>query len=177
MCISAVASSTGRDTRSPPRRCSSTHGRRKEPSSSKGPLTTDANGRFTYTVEARASHSFRFVYPGTATILPGEDTATLLVKGTSTFKVKPKHVLNGNSVTFSGHVKGRPLPEAGKLIELQVRFASGMADLPHDPQRPRGRLAHPLPLRPHLRRAALPTSGRICPPRPAIRLRPAIAGR
>lgn len=90
-----------------------------------GSTTTDASGRFTYTVEARASHSFRFVYPGTATILPGEDSATLLVKGTSTFKVKPKRVLNGNSVTFSGQVKGRPLPEAGKLLELQVRFASG----------------------------------------------------
>ncbi|HEX5984033.1 MAG TPA: hypothetical protein VFY69_07500 [Solirubrobacterales bacterium] len=90
-----------------------------------GSATTDASGRFTYTVEARASHSFRFVYPGTATILPGEDSATLLVKGTSTFKVKPKRVLNGNSVTFSGQVKGRPLPEAGKLLELQVRFASG----------------------------------------------------
>lgn len=90
-----------------------------------GTATTDADGRFSYTVEARASHSSRFVYPGTATILPGEDSATLLVKGTSSFSVKPKRVLNGNSVTFSGSVKGRPLPEAGKLLELQVRFTSG----------------------------------------------------
>ena len=64
---------------------------------------------FTYAVEARASQSFRFVYTGTATILPVEDTATLLVKGTSTFTVKPKRVQNGDSVTFSGRVKGRPL--------------------------------------------------------------------
>ena len=90
-----------------------------------GSVATDANGGFTYTVEARASHNFRFVYPGTATILPIEDTATLLVKGTSTFTVKPKRVQNGDSVTFSGRVKGRPLPEAGKLLELQVRFTSG----------------------------------------------------
>jgi 5-hydroxyisourate hydrolase-like protein (transthyretin family) len=90
-----------------------------------GSVTTDANGRFSYAVEARASHSFRFAYPGTATILPIEDTATLLVKGTSTFTVKPKRVQNGGSVTFTGRVKGRPLPEAGKLLELQVRFTSG----------------------------------------------------
>lgn len=90
-----------------------------------GTATTDADGRFSYKVEARASQGFRFVYPGTATILPVEDTATLLVKGTSTFSVKPKHVLNGKSVTFKGQVKGRPLPEAGKLLELQVRFTSG----------------------------------------------------
>ena len=90
-----------------------------------GTVTTNSSGRFSYAVEARASQSFRFVYPGTATILPVEDTATLLVKGTSTFSVKPKHVLNGKSVTFEGQVKGRPLPEAGKLLELQVRFTSG----------------------------------------------------
>ncbi len=90
-----------------------------------GTVTTDASGRFTYTVEARASQTFRFAYSGTATILPVEDTATLLVKGTSTFTVKPKRVLNGDSVMFSGQVKGRPLPETGKLLELQVRFTSG----------------------------------------------------
>jgi hypothetical protein len=90
-----------------------------------GTVETGSSGRFSYTVEARASQRFRFVYPGTATILPTEGTATLLVKGTSTFSVKPKHVLNGHSVAFSGRVKGRPLPEAGKLLELQVRFTSG----------------------------------------------------
>lgn len=90
-----------------------------------GTVTTNASGSFSYAVEARASHSFRFAYPGTATILPIEDTATLLVKGTSTFTVTPKRVKNGGSVTFAGRVKGRPLPEAGKLLELQVRFTSG----------------------------------------------------
>jgi hypothetical protein len=84
-----------------------------------GTITTNARGRFTYEVEARASHSFRFEYPGTATILPVEDTATMLVKATSSFAVTPKHVLNGDSVTFSGRVRGRPIPERGKLVELQ----------------------------------------------------------
>lgn len=84
-----------------------------------GTVTTSARGGFTYEVEARASHAFRFSYPGTATILPAEDTATLLVKASSTISVKPKLVLNGSSVTFSGRVRGGPLPETGKLLELQ----------------------------------------------------------
>jgi hypothetical protein len=88
-----------------------------------GTVTTNARGGFAYSVEARASHSFRFVYPGTATILPVEASATLLVKATSTIAVKPKHVLNGDSVTFGGRVKGRPIPEAGKLVELQVQLS------------------------------------------------------
>jgi hypothetical protein len=88
-------------------------------------ITTDSDGRFVYPVEARSSHQFRFVYEGTATILPVEDRATLLVKATSTFKVTADHVLNGDSVTFSGRVRGRPLPARGKLVELQVRYSTG----------------------------------------------------
>jgi hypothetical protein len=84
-----------------------------------GSITTNARGRFAYAVEARASHTFRFAYPGTATILPVEDTATLLVKAASSFTAQPKNILNGGSVTFSGRVRGRPLPEGGKLVELQ----------------------------------------------------------
>jgi len=87
-----------------------------------GTLATNASGRFAYEVEVRSSQRFRFVFPGTATILPVEDTAALLVKATSTISVRPKRVLNGGSVTFKGRVLGRPLPEGGKLIELQVRL-------------------------------------------------------
>jgi hypothetical protein len=86
-----------------------------------GTVMTDARGRFVYPVQVRSSRRFRFVYPGTPTILPAEDTATLLVKGYSTISVEPNRILNGDSVLFSGQVKGRPLPEAGKLLEIQFR--------------------------------------------------------
>lgn len=88
-----------------------------------GTVSTDATGRFTYALQARSSHTFRFVYPGTSTTLPVEASATLLVEAASSFQAKPKHVLNGDSVTFTGRVKGRPLPEQGKLIELQVKLS------------------------------------------------------
>jgi hypothetical protein len=88
-----------------------------------GTVTTDSRGQFIYTVEARSSRRFRIVYGGTPTILPVEDTATLLVKGYSTASVEPNRILNGDSVVFSGRVKGRPLPEGGKLLEIQYRAA------------------------------------------------------
>ncbi len=86
-------------------------------------LTTGANGHFAYAIDAHASQSLRFAYPGTSTRLPAEDKVSLLVSGRSTFSVNRPRVLNGQSVVFSGRVQGRPLPAAGKLIELQVRLS------------------------------------------------------
>jgi hypothetical protein len=85
-------------------------------------LATNAHGRFAYVVEASASQTLRFVYPGTATRLPTEDKVALLVAGRSTFAVSRSRILNGQTVTFSGRVEGRPLPPTGKLLELQVRL-------------------------------------------------------
>jgi hypothetical protein len=86
-------------------------------------LTTGANGHFAYAIDAHASQALRFAYPGTSTRLPAEDEVSLLVSGRSTFSVNRPRVLNGQSVVFSGRVQGRPLPAAGKLIELQVRLS------------------------------------------------------
>jgi hypothetical protein len=88
-----------------------------------GTATTNDSGRYAVDIEARSSQALRFVYPGTATILPVQDTATLLVKGRSSLKVDRGRVLNGQKVAFSGRVRGRPLPSAGKLIEMQVRLS------------------------------------------------------
>ena len=86
-------------------------------------LTTGAHGHFSYALDARASQALRFAYAGTATRLPAEDKVALLVTARSTFSVNPPRILNGQSVIFSGRVQGRPLPAAGKLIELQVRLS------------------------------------------------------
>jgi hypothetical protein len=86
-------------------------------------LTTGAHGGFAYTAQAKTSSDLRFLYGGTETTLPAEGRASLLVHGRSTLKVSRSHVLNGQSVIFSGRVQGRPLPALGKLIELQVRLS------------------------------------------------------
>jgi Bacterial Ig-like domain len=85
-------------------------------------LTTGSEGDFAYEVVAESSRRLRFVYSGTPTTLPAEGSAEVLVHGTSTLKVKPAKVLNGHSVTFTGQVRGDPLPSQGKLVELQVRL-------------------------------------------------------
>jgi 5-hydroxyisourate hydrolase-like protein (transthyretin family) len=94
----------------------------EEPESQIATLTTGPEGGFSYEAAAESSRRLRFVYAGTPTTLPTEGSAELLVHGTSTIKVKPKHVINGGSVTFAGQVEGRPLPAMGKLVELQVRL-------------------------------------------------------
>jgi hypothetical protein len=86
-------------------------------------LTTGAHGDFAYAVKARTSSSLRFVFGGTATTLPTEAQVDLLVHGRSTLAVDKPQVVNGQSVLFSGRVQGRPLPAAGKLVELQVRLS------------------------------------------------------
>jgi hypothetical protein len=88
-------------------------------------LSSGDGGHFGYALDAKASQSLRFVYGGTATRLPAEDEVALLVTGRSTFTVNRQRILNGQSVVFSGRVQGRPLPEGGKLIELQWDTPNG----------------------------------------------------
>jgi 5-hydroxyisourate hydrolase-like protein (transthyretin family) len=86
-------------------------------------LTTDEQGHFGYELNAQASQKLRFVYAGDSTRLPAEGDVELSVAGTSSLKVDHPHVLNGQSVIFSGQVRGRPLPATGKLVELQVKLS------------------------------------------------------
>ncbi len=88
-------------------------------------VATDARGRFTYTARAISTRTLRFAYSGSPTILPAQDTVEVVTRGASSLKVSKRHTLNGGSVVFSGHVSGRPLPDAGKLIEIQVLLSKG----------------------------------------------------
>jgi hypothetical protein len=83
-------------------------------------LRTDDKGRYRYDVMATSSRVFRFVYSGTSVTLPSEREVTVLVRSASSIEARPKHLLNGQAVTFSGTVRSLPVPPAGKLVELQV---------------------------------------------------------
>jgi hypothetical protein len=85
-----------------------------------GTVQTDSHGRYEYRVPAGASGTLRFVYAGTPLTLPVESQVTLLVKASSTIRARPRRVLNGRAVQFSGRLHSLPVPPAGKLIELQV---------------------------------------------------------
>jgi hypothetical protein len=83
-------------------------------------IQTDGEGRYEYTTPASASGTRRFVYSGTPLALPVQEQVTLLVKASSTIRARPRRVLNGRAVRFSGRLRSLPVPPAGKLVELQV---------------------------------------------------------
>jgi hypothetical protein len=122
MCDSPAGSSIAPETRSAMRRSRSTRNRGKGTKARWARWLRTPHGRFAYVLEASASQTLRFVYPGTATRLPAEDKVALLVAGRSTFAVNHSRISNGQTVTFSGRVQGKPLPPTGKLLELQVRL-------------------------------------------------------
>jgi hypothetical protein len=90
-----------------------------------GTGSTDSRGRFAYTARAAATRSVRFVYAGSPTILPAQDRVEILTRGSSSLTVSKRRTVNGGSVVFAGRVPGRPLPAAGKLVEVQVQLTKG----------------------------------------------------
>jgi hypothetical protein len=85
-----------------------------------GVVRTDSRGRYNFVARASSTRTLRFVYPGTALLLPAESEVALLVTAASTIHVRPRSLRNGGSVRFSGRLRSLPTPAAGKLIELQV---------------------------------------------------------
>jgi 5-hydroxyisourate hydrolase-like protein (transthyretin family) len=83
-------------------------------------VRTDDRGRYAYEAVATSSTIFRFVYSGTAFMLPAEREVTVFVRAASSIRARPKRLLNGQAVTFTGTVHSLPIPPAGKLVELQV---------------------------------------------------------
>jgi 5-hydroxyisourate hydrolase-like protein (transthyretin family) len=85
-------------------------------------VTTDANGRFRTVVIALQSQDLRLAYAGSPQALPTEMTLRLRVSAATSARVSRSRVRNGQAVTFRGRVRGLPVPAAGKLVEIQVRF-------------------------------------------------------
>jgi hypothetical protein len=83
-------------------------------------VPTSRTGRFTYKALRGPSRLVQFRYGGTATVRPRTSTVELLIRGSSSISVNHRRVVNGDDVVFRGHVRGRPLPPEGKLVELQV---------------------------------------------------------
>jgi 5-hydroxyisourate hydrolase-like protein (transthyretin family) len=83
-------------------------------------IRTDGHGRYSYVARASYSRTLRFIYNGTALTLPAEREVTLLVRAASTIRAKPRRLVNGETVRFTGKLRSLPTPPAGKLVELQV---------------------------------------------------------
>lgn len=92
------------------------------PESLSGVIVTDANGRFSYSARGSSSRSLRFLYVGTRLALPSQRTVALRVPAASTMHASRRSLRNGQGVTFSGKVVAVPLPQMGKLVEIQAYF-------------------------------------------------------
>lgn len=82
-------------------------------------VRTDRNGRFSYRVRGTRSRTLRFRYPGTSRIRPSNADVAVRVPASSSFKVRPRRIVNGETVTLAGRVRGGPIPAGGKLVELR----------------------------------------------------------
>lgn len=106
-----------------------------------GDLNTDSTGGYTYAVAGSASRTLRFVYAGSALILPADGTVRVVVPAFSTVGVSRRRVLNGQTVTFSGQVRSTPIPIGGKLIQLEVLLPTGWQTFRTVPSDQEGRWA------------------------------------
>ncbi|MFL5894088.1 MAG: carboxypeptidase-like regulatory domain-containing protein [Thermoleophilaceae bacterium] len=86
-------------------------------------VPTDANGRYTYVAPAGESRIVRVAYYAFTndTAVADASEVTLLVAGALTLKA-PKRIVNEHAATFRGQLRGKPVPKAGVLIDLQVWF-------------------------------------------------------
>ena len=87
-----------------------------------GVARTDRSGAFTYPVRATRNQVIRFRYAGSRRIQAATDDFALQVPAASSIRARPRRLDNGETVQLSGSVLTRPLPPAGKLIEVQAYF-------------------------------------------------------
>ena len=87
-----------------------------------GLATTGTDGKFHYVVKATRNREMVFRYGGSRRI--GSATADFMVLVPANTSIRPgrRRLLNGQQVLFTGRVITRPLPSAGKLVEMQAYF-------------------------------------------------------
>jgi hypothetical protein len=87
-------------------------------------VTTSKTGHFSYTALRGPARAIRFRYPGTGTIRGRNGDVALRVRAGTTLRPSRRNAINGEYVTFRGHLKGGWVPASGVLVELQV-FSRG----------------------------------------------------
>ncbi|HKP88850.1 MAG TPA: hypothetical protein VJT75_02640, partial [Thermoleophilaceae bacterium] len=85
-------------------------------------IRTDAGGGFAFRVPAGSSRTLRFRYPGSAIDRPSQAEVTVRVPAAITIRASRRSVRNGQAVTFSGRLRGRPIPSGGKVVDLQAHY-------------------------------------------------------
>jgi hypothetical protein len=87
-----------------------------------GLATTGIDGKFHYVLKATRNRELLFRYGGSRRIGSATTGFTLLVPADTSIRPDRRRLLNGQQVLFAGRVITRPLPIAGKLVEMQAYF-------------------------------------------------------
>jgi hypothetical protein len=90
------------------------------PSRSAGTVTTDSQGRFSYTVAPGPSRTITFTYQGTATVRPVTSTRTVAVRAAGTLNLVHPVVYLGQYARFTGRLRGGYIPRGGAVVEVQA---------------------------------------------------------
>lgn len=87
-----------------------------------GVVRTTGAGAFSYEAPAGTSRTLRFRYEGSQQQRPSEGEVTVRVPAATTIKVDRRRARNRQKVTFSGRLRGLPIPTGGKLVDLQAFY-------------------------------------------------------
>ncbi len=85
-------------------------------------VSTDTAGRFSFATGVGPSRTVRFDYGGTRVTRPARAEVPVLVRAQSTIAVDRRFALNGEAVRFRGRLVRGPIPDGGKLIDLQAFY-------------------------------------------------------
>ena len=83
-------------------------------------LRTSRRGGFSYRAPKGVSRTIRFRYRGTGSARSATRDVVLLVRAGSTVHANRRSYVNGETMQLRGRLRGRSIPRAGKLVELQV---------------------------------------------------------
>jgi hypothetical protein len=86
-----------------------------------GTVRTDGAGRFKYSAPAGPSRKLRFRYEGTTSLASAQAEVTLSVPAKSKIRASKRRARNGERVTFSGQLRGKPVANR-KLVDLQAYY-------------------------------------------------------
>jgi hypothetical protein len=86
-----------------------------------GTVTTGADGTFSVALPAGPSRRVTAGYRAAPTDTPATASVVLAVRAGVVLHATPRALHTGQRLRLSGTLRGRPLPTAGKVVELQVR--------------------------------------------------------
>jgi hypothetical protein len=105
-------------------------------------VQTDSAGRFSFAAGVGPSRTVRFEYRGTRTTRPAHVEQRILVRAGSSITVDRRFALNGQAVRFHGRLLRGPVPDGGKLIDLQAFYRGRWRTFATPRTDPRGRWSY-----------------------------------